>query len=197
MDLEYKGKKIGKNPVTKDQILYDYTYMSYHKIVKLIKIEIRMMATRDWAEGRMQSYCLVDTKLQFGMLEKIRDGWWWWFWVYLMPVWMYLTLLKNTLTKVKMVNFRLCIFYHNLKTGEKNHTTNDFLLRKSNVNICSVKHDKPHCPLPHSIPFCSTEVNICRRSSVCSESYLWTDIYYRAKFWGQPGLKSWLYHWPT
>ena len=31
-----------------------------------------MMVTRDWAEGRMQSYCLVDTKLQFGMLEKIR-----------------------------------------------------------------------------------------------------------------------------
>lgn len=61
---------LGKKPVTKDQILYDYTYMSYHKIVKLIKIEIRMMATRDWAEGRMQSYCLVDTKLQFGMLEK-------------------------------------------------------------------------------------------------------------------------------
>ena len=67
---------LGKKPVTKDQIMYDYTYMSYHKIVKLIKIEIRMMVTRDWAEGRMQSYCLVDTKLQFGMLEKIRDGWW-------------------------------------------------------------------------------------------------------------------------
>ena len=31
-----------------------------------------MMVIRDWAEGRMQSYCLVDTKLQFGMLEKIR-----------------------------------------------------------------------------------------------------------------------------
>ena len=61
---------LGKKPVTKDQIMYDYTYMSYHKIVKLIKIEIRMMVTRDWAEGRMQSYCLVDTKLQFGMLEK-------------------------------------------------------------------------------------------------------------------------------
>jgi len=44
--------------------------MSYPKIVKLIKIESRMMVTRDWAEGRMQSYCLVDTKLQFGMLEK-------------------------------------------------------------------------------------------------------------------------------
>ena len=61
---------LGKKPVTKDQIMYDYTYMSYHKIVKLIKIEIIMMATRDWTEGRMQSYCLVDTKLQFGMLEK-------------------------------------------------------------------------------------------------------------------------------
>ena len=61
---------LGKKPVTKDQIMYDYTYMSYHKIVKLIKIEIRMMVTRDWAEGRMQSYCLVDTKLQFRMLEK-------------------------------------------------------------------------------------------------------------------------------
>ena len=57
---------------TNRQILYDYTYMSYHKIVKLIKIEIRMMVTRDWAEGRMQSYCLVDTKLQFGMLGKIQ-----------------------------------------------------------------------------------------------------------------------------
>ena len=44
--------------------------MSYPKIVKLIKIESRMMVTRDWAEGRMQSYCLVDTKLQFRMLEK-------------------------------------------------------------------------------------------------------------------------------
>ena len=44
----------GKKPVTKDQIMYDYTYMSYSKIVKLIKIESRMMVTRDWAEGRMQ-----------------------------------------------------------------------------------------------------------------------------------------------
>ena len=44
--------------------------MSYPKIVKLIKIESRMMVTRDWAEGRMQSYWLVDTKLQFRMLEK-------------------------------------------------------------------------------------------------------------------------------
>ena len=61
---------LGKKPVTKDKILYDYTYMSYPKIVKLIKIESRMMVTRDWAEGRMQSYCLVDTKLQFRMLEK-------------------------------------------------------------------------------------------------------------------------------
>ena len=61
---------LGKKPVTKDKILYDYTYMSYHKIVKLIKIYSRMMVTRDWAEGRMQSYCLVDTKLQFRMLEK-------------------------------------------------------------------------------------------------------------------------------
>ena len=63
---------LGKNPVTKDQILYDYTYMSYPKIVKLIKIYSRMMVTRDWAEGRMQSYCLVDTTLQFGMLGKIQ-----------------------------------------------------------------------------------------------------------------------------
>ena len=61
---------LGKKPVIKDKILYDYTYMSYHKIVKLIKIYSRMMVTRDWAEGRMQSYCLVDTKLQFRMLEK-------------------------------------------------------------------------------------------------------------------------------
>ena len=45
---------LGKKPVTKDQIIYDYTYMSYPKIVKLIKIESRMMVTRDWAEGRMQ-----------------------------------------------------------------------------------------------------------------------------------------------
>ena len=63
---------LGKKPVTKDQIMYDYTYMSYSKIVKLIKIESRMMVTRDWAEGRMQSYCLVDTKLHFGMLEKFQ-----------------------------------------------------------------------------------------------------------------------------
>ena len=63
---------LGKKPVTKDQILYDYTYVSYPKIVKLMKIYSRMMVIRDWAEGRMQSYCLVDTKLQFGMLEKIR-----------------------------------------------------------------------------------------------------------------------------
>lgn len=63
---------LGKKPVTKDQIMYDYTYMSCPKIVKLIKIEIRMMGSRDWAEGRMQSYCLVGTKLQFGMLEKLR-----------------------------------------------------------------------------------------------------------------------------
>ena len=64
----------GKKPVTKDQIMYDYTYMSYPKIIKLIKIYSRMLVIKDWAEGRMQSYCLVDTKLQFGMLEKIR-GW--------------------------------------------------------------------------------------------------------------------------
>ena len=63
---------LGKKPVTKDKILYDYTYVSYPKIVKLMKIYSRMMVIRDWAEGRMQSYCLVDTKLQFGMLEKIR-----------------------------------------------------------------------------------------------------------------------------
>ena len=63
---------LGKKPVTKDQIMYDYTYMSYPKIVKLIKIYSRIMVTRDWAEGRMQSYCLVDTKLQFGMLGKIQ-----------------------------------------------------------------------------------------------------------------------------
>ena len=61
---------LGKKPVTKDQILYDYTYVSYPKIVKLMKIYSRMMVIRDWAEGRMQSYCLVDTKLQFRMLEK-------------------------------------------------------------------------------------------------------------------------------
>ena len=63
---------LGRKPVTEDQIMYDFTYMSYPKIVKLIKIEIRMMGSRDWAEGRMQSYCSVDTKLQFGMLEKFR-----------------------------------------------------------------------------------------------------------------------------
>ena len=63
---------LGKKPVTKDQILYDYTYMSYPKIVKLIKIYSRIMVTRDWAEGRIQRYCLVDTQLQFVMLEKIQ-----------------------------------------------------------------------------------------------------------------------------
>lgn len=71
MDLEYNYAR--KEANNKDQIMYDYTYMSYPKIVKLIKIESRMMVTRDWAEGRMQSYCLVDNKLHFGMLEN--PGW--------------------------------------------------------------------------------------------------------------------------
>ena len=105
---------LGKKPVTKDKILYDYTYMSYHKIVKLIKIYSRMMVTRDWAEGRMQSYCLVDTKLQFWMLEKIRR----WMVVMVLHVINASVNVFNTteLYPQKGLNGK---FYHNLKTGEK------------------------------------------------------------------------------
>ena len=45
------------------------------RIVKLIESEIRMVVTKGWGEGDMESYCLIGREFQFCKMKSSVDGW--------------------------------------------------------------------------------------------------------------------------
>ena len=122
MWMHLKDVILSEMSVTKEQMLSDTTSPMWRTWSSRIHKERKQYDGCQGLEGgEMGSYYLMNAEFQFGLMENYGDGWLW----YLHHKYMYhrysmlqmhLLQLNYTLKLVKMVNFMLCIFYHNLKS---------------------------------------------------------------------------------
>ena len=63
----------------------------------------------------MESYCLMWTEIKFWMMKKF----WKWMGVMVTQPYKYTNITELYTLMVKMVNFILCVFYHNKKNQKK------------------------------------------------------------------------------
>ena len=103
MDEPWRHYAKWNKPVTKGQILYDFTYNEVHRVIKCIDTESRMLVAKGSEEEKMGSYYLKGIEFQFGKIKNVLDmgggG-------ACTTMWMYLILLKHMLK-----NGKFCYVY--------------------------------------------------------------------------------------